>query len=84
MIIKDDFKNENGCWKANEGRVSNINKNKHSEFPNKITKQMYEVNDINKLQQLLEDKLFYEKTPEWAVEKLYNSIQQGVGLYKRV
>lgn len=71
------FKNDKeGYFKANETRIENINKNKHSETFNETVKQMFAVNDINKLKQMLEDVYFYESIPKWAIKKFYDCIQQ--------
>jgi len=80
MIIKlkDDFKEANGgYWKAIDVRDDIINKNKHSEFIDKIAKQMFAVNDINKLKQILEDEIFYEKILTNDIIKFHNSLQLG-------
>lgn len=78
MIIrlKDDFKNiHGGYWKAVDARDSIINKNKNSEFLNKITKQIFEVDDIDLMKQLLEDEVFYEKILKGDIVKLHNKIK---------
>lgn len=80
MIIrlKDDFKDANGgYWKAADVRDYNINKNKHSEFLSEITKQMFVIDDINKIKQLLEDEIFYEKILTNDIIKFHNSLQLG-------
>lgn len=76
--LKDCFKDTHGGYfNAREVRYDNINKNKYSEHLNETTKQMFAVNSINKLKQLLEDEIFYEKILDSEVKKFYNSIQQG-------
>lgn len=80
MIIKlkDDFKDVNGGYfKACDVRDHNINKNKYSKFLNEITKQMFAVDNINKLKQLLEDEVFYEKILKTDLIKFRSSIQLG-------
>lgn len=79
MIIKlkDDFKDVNGgYWKACEVREESINKNKYSKKLVEITKQMFAINSINKLKQLLEDEVFYEKIHNLQAESFYNSIKR--------
>lgn len=76
MIIK--LKDNNGGYfKANERRVEKIKENKYSEMLNEMTKQMFAVNDINKLKQLLEDEVFYEKIQDWMLSRFYNKLQLG-------
>lgn len=76
MIVK--FKENNqGYFKASELRIENINKNKYSSFINESAKQMFVVDDINKLKQLLEDEFFYEKIQDWIVKRFYKNIQLG-------
>ena len=76
MIVKVKDINE-GYFKASELRIENINKNKYSSSINETTKQMFAVNDINKLKQLLENEFFYEKIQDWIVERFYKNIQLG-------
>ncbi|MEW9077396.1 hypothetical protein [Terrisporobacter glycolicus] len=52
-----------------------INKNKNSEFLNKITKQIFEVDNIDLMKQLLEDEVFYEKILKGDIVKLHNKIK---------
>lgn len=76
--LKDSFKDDNGgYWQALEVREEQINNNKHSEFLNEISKQVFAIGDINKLKQLLEDEVFYEKIPKWILIKFHEHIQQG-------
>lgn len=78
MIIrlKDNFKKvHGGYWKAANVRDDIINKNKNSEFLNKITKQIFEVDDIDLMKQILEDEVFYEKILIGDVDKLHNKIK---------
>ena len=80
MIIKlkDEFKDANGGYsKACDVRDYNINKNKHSEKLDELAKQMFAVNDINKLKLLLEDEIFYEKIFDYDLNKFYDSIRLG-------
>lgn len=80
MIIKlkDEFKDANGGYSnACDVRDYNINKNKHSENLNRTVKQMFAVDDINKLKLLLEDEIFYEKIFDYDLHKFYNSMQLG-------
>lgn len=80
MIIKlkDNFKEANGgYWTACDVRDEIINKNKHSEFIDKIAKQMFAVNNINKLKQILEDEVFYEKIQTNDIVKFNNALQLG-------
>lgn len=78
MIIrlKEDFKNvHGGYWNANEVRVDIINKNKNSKFLNEITKQIFDVDDVDLMKQILEDEVFYEKILIGDVVKLHNKIK---------
>lgn len=76
MLVKIKDSTE-GYFTANEIRVEKIKGNKHSEFLNKKTKQMFAVDDINKLKQLLEDEIFYEKIQDWMLSKFYKKLQLG-------
>lgn len=76
MLVK--MKDTNGGYfTANERRVEKIKENKYSEFLNETTKQMFAVDDINKLKQLLEDEVFYEKIQDWMLSKFYKKLQLG-------
>lgn len=78
MIIrlKEDFKNAHGgYWNAIDVRDNNINKNKNSKFLNEITKQIFEVDDVDLMKQILEDEIFYEKILIGDVVKLHNKIK---------
>lgn len=76
--LKDSFKEDNGgYWQALDVRDEQVNNNKHSEFLNEITKQMFAIDDINKLKQLLEDEVFYEKILDWVLIKFHEHMQQG-------
>lgn len=74
--LKEDFKNvHGGYWNAIDVRDNNINKNKNSKFLNEITKQIFEVDDVDLMKQILEDEVFYEKILIGDVVKLHNKIK---------
>lgn len=77
MIVKVKDNNNIGYFKASELRIENINKNKYSDFVDKTAKQMFVVNDINKLKQILENEFFYEKIQDWIVKRFYKNMQLG-------
>ena len=65
-----------GYLKADEMRMEGVKENRYSETFNEVIKQMFAVDSINKLKQMLEDVCFHQNIPNWVVEKFYDCIKQ--------